>query len=221
MSTRERTVWPRGLVIATVLSLSVGLAATFHAATAQQGTKVAPPSAVAVVDLGLLAEKLQEAEVERGRLEAEEKRRQTELDQIVNRLKDAQSRFEMLPKDDAAGRFKIRAEMSELEVHVKVRRELLKQGLDIEGVKVTRGLYVRMMEAIDRVAKREGYDLVLVNDSYLLGMLPAEVSTPQSAENVQRIVRERRVLFASPRIDLTERLISEMNNEYRARAGKP
>jgi hypothetical protein len=54
------------------------------------------------------------------------------------------------------------------------------------------------------MATSNGYDLVLVNDS--LAEIP-----PGTEEELNRQISARRILFANPRIDLTDELIAYMN----------
>jgi len=69
-------------------------------------------------------------------------------------------------------------------------------------------MYEQIMDTIRDVAKSKGYHLVLFRDQ-------EELMSQNSAELVREIA-QRRVLYADPRIDITDEVLLRLNADYRA-----
>lgn len=68
-------------------------------------------------------------------------------------------------------------------------------------------LYEKTLQAINQVAQENGYDLVLYND----------INSKLQYQNVQQLLAQlsnRKILYASSAIDLTDQVIQRMNNEF-------
>jgi Skp family chaperone for outer membrane proteins len=82
--------------------------------------------------------------------------------------------------------------------------EFSRAKIDAERSRTIKRIYGDIKKAADEMATSNGYDLVLVNDS--LAEIP-----PGTEEEMNRQISARRILFANPRIDLTDELIAYMN----------
>ena len=69
-------------------------------------------------------------------------------------------------------------------------------------------LYTSIKEAARLLAEREGHAIVVVDDS---------VVELQSGAEVELQISARRMLYASPQIDVTDSLIMQMNNAFQRR----
>jgi len=113
-----------------------------------------------------------------------------------------------------------KAEIAEKESIYEIRAQKYQQLMERERGKVLAGAYKGVIEATRRLAEREGYDLVVIDNhieqSELDGMIEAEATIGQ----VSREVSSRPVLYVADAIDVTEEVARLMNNEFRAaRAG--
>jgi Skp family chaperone for outer membrane proteins len=87
--------------------------------------------------------------------------------------------------------------------------------VDLEKSLVVQELYRNVKQAIANLASAEGYDLVLIDDSQ--GELQINPEAQMSREQqIFQQVSLRKVLFASPMIDITDDLIVRMNNNFNA-----
>lgn len=82
--------------------------------------------------------------------------------------------------------------------------------LEIEKALQLENLYRALTETIARLAERNGYDLVLQRDD----SISVNQRTQQALANM---IVQRKVLFASQRIDITDAVIQQANNEFNSR----
>ncbi|MDG2053391.1 MAG: OmpH family outer membrane protein [Phycisphaerales bacterium] len=93
-------------------------------------------------------------------------------------------------------------------------QELMKQELDVDRALQLEKLYRDIMAAVADMATADGIDLVLIHD----GIRPIETNpspeAPPLATQVRQQIAQRRIAFASERIDRTRDVIIRMNNAY-------
>ena len=203
-------VMPAALAAACVL-LTVNLIAP-RRAEATAAAKAAAPSAGYVVDLGRLLEGLDEREQLEKDLQARIETRQKQLDEVRKQMNDVREELAIEARGSEPYRERVR-EMLELEATAKVRQETLQTIIAVEKGTMLVDLYAKISEAAQTVAEREGYDAIVIDDSK--GDLPQQ---PTEQVALQQIL-SRRVLYAAPRIDVTDNLRTLMNNQWRA--GRP
>ena len=94
----------------------------------------------------------------------------------------------------------------------------LKWFVETEGQKVERGLAMSLrnifddiQSAIREIAQEQRIDVVLAYDK-------APEETPESATQVRQYILLQKVLFWSPRVDLTDDVIARLNAKYKARS---
>ena len=81
-------------------------------------------------------------------------------------------------------------------------------------------LYASIKEATEALAQAAGYDMVIINDA--VDELPFDraASIPAQVQMLQQI-GARKILCLNPAIDITDDLITRMNNAFRASQGGP
>lgn len=82
--------------------------------------------------------------------------------------------------------------------------EFSRAKIDSERSRTIKRIYLDIRKAAEEMGNTNGYDLVLVNDS--LAEIP-----PGTEEEMNRQISARRILFASPRIDITAEVVAYMN----------
>ena len=82
----------------------------------------------------------------------------------------------------------------------------------IEGERTLRvqDLYHKVLAAVGRLAQREGYDLVLQNDT--------QDFRPENQQQLMAMILGRKVLHVNSKLDVSDALIQMLNNEYVNRA---
>lgn len=84
--------------------------------------------------------------------------------------------------------------------------------LEVERARALRETYLAIKDAARRLAEREGYDYIMLDDS-----LPE--MDPASAQRTMQQISARRFIFASPKSEVTDQLIALMNEEWKAAKG--
>ena len=76
----------------------------------------------------------------------------------------------------------------------------------------------KITQAVQELAEIEGIDIVLINDA---GQQVQTIADSQVARELQvrQQISSRRIIYASPGVDITEQLIVRMNNAYAAAQG--
>ncbi len=87
--------------------------------------------------------------------------------------------------------------------------------LEVEKALRLQHLYLKISEAIGELASAQGYDLVILDDSAQEPEFDRASRIPGQVQILQQIA-SRKVLYRNPAIDITNDLITRMNNEFRA-----
>ena len=88
--------------------------------------------------------------------------------------------------------------------------------VDIERSLILRDLHREIQDAVSDIAKANGYDLVLINDSGMQIAVNPE-SNLSREQQVREQVRAQRVFFADSGIDITVQVVTQMNLGWNAR----
>lgn len=206
---RDR-IW-RWSFVAALVVIGAGLwHAQINPALAQGG--VGGPdcsTCVATIDIDGVLRQLQERgdrENDLNNLDAELVK---QLEAQVAKIKQLDNELAVLPKgtpEYAETRLRLQEAMVIAEFQEKAGQgRLATRQKDIMVV-----LYNKIAAAAGRYAEREGIDVVITNDQSV------ELSTEQSMAQVQTIIGTRKLVYAKPELDITNDVVTLMNNEYRA-----
>lgn len=200
-----------GRMINTFIPALVVLLAAFAwqagANSANNTRPPAQPTAVATVDIVTIFDQLNELKDLESTLEERRVTSQNALEEVNNRLKNISADLEMMARGTEEHKEKVREAM-ELQAVYKARSEALNQILSIERGSMTRDLYNKVSDAIKRISEREGYDVVLFDDSTFI--------VPENAayQDVYRAIVTRSLMYRHDGVDITGQVVSLMNSEY-------
>lgn len=192
-----------------VPALAILLAAFVWQAGANSSRPPAQPTAVVTVDIVEIIDRLDERKVLETKLEANKNKRQAQITEVTDRLRTLQADIETLKRGTDEYKEKVRQAM-ETQAVAKARAEALNKILSIDRGTVTREMYNKVIDAISRIADREGYDIVLFDDS--LFSVPEEVQF----SDVYRSIVTKSVIYRHSTSDITDQVIILMNNEFTA-----
>ena len=195
-------------LIITLAALSaVALSAvTLHA----QARASARPIAIAVVDVQKAFNELDR----RRQVEAEITARTEQL-QAEAQTKQAGIRTRMADIELAldANTEAYRQETQKLEsdtIEFNTWRQFQLRKLEMEKALQLENLYKSLTQTIQRTAEREGYGLVIQKDDTLS-------VTQRDQQALTAMIVQRKVLYVSPTVDITDLVIQQANNEYNNR----
>lgn len=207
------------MLAASVLGLSLLGAAALRASPAP--TPPPPqPVTVALVDLAKLMNGLDETKAKNEANKAEGQKMQDELDKLSEQIdkltKDLQPGG-AIPDGNSDRRNQAMAELYQDKAMLKAKKETYQTLFDVKRGNIINELYGKITVAIGEFAKREGYDLVLLDDR-AIELPPMNTAT---VNELNPVIEKKRILFARDGLDVTDRLITIMNNQYNSAAPAP
>jgi Skp family chaperone for outer membrane proteins len=174
------------------------------------------PTKVALVDLQRLTNALDELADRNKTLESIRTDYKGQIDGLENDVKAIEEQLRTtIPDSDRKLKLQKTTELVEKRNLLDFRNKRLKALLEVENAEVIRDLYIKIGNAVGEFAVNNGYDLVLLDDRTI--PIPAN----PGMEEMNNIILNRRVLHANPAIDITDRLITVMNNDYKSGGNKP
>lgn len=199
-----------GVGLLALLIAAVGVGTVFGTGVADaSAVRSANASAVAVIDLAKLLDGLDERGFMEQELNTQIEKRQGELDQIVGEIKRMTEEIELLTETDPSRIEKIR-DLRIKEVQAQALSQFVKEQLSLEKGKMLADLYQKVQVAVCDIAARDGWDVVLIDDSEL--DLPAMANEQQMLQ----LILSRRVLCAGDNVDVTDDVKTLMNNQFNA-----
>jgi Skp family chaperone for outer membrane proteins len=201
------------VLAAALLGGSFIAASTIHS-NARPGapTTLAPePTRVGLVDLAKLMNSMQELKDRNDLTLSRGKSMQEDLTKLADQIKAIDTELkDVIPKDDKAKRIERLAKKFELESTYDARGKAYQRMIDLDHGDILSDLYPKTMESIKNFANREGFDFILLDDRSIV--LPEAGTVKDYNEAIQR----KRILFAKDGMDVTDQLVTIMNNEYSA-----
>ncbi|MBZ0172910.1 MAG: OmpH family outer membrane protein, partial [Phycisphaerales bacterium] len=194
----------------TLLLAAIGVGTVFGTGVADaSAVRSANASAVAVIDLAKLLDGLDERGYMEQELNKQIQKRQGELGQIVGEIKRMTADIELLTETDPSRIEKIR-DLRIKEVQAQALSQFVKEQLSLEKGKMLADLYKKVQAAVCDIAARDGWDVVLIDDS--------ELDLPQMANEQQmlQLILSRRVLCAGDNVEVTDDVKTLMNNQFNA-----
>ncbi len=189
---------------------TIALAAIF--AISAKATSMRPPAqptAVATVDIAAIINGLEERKVLEDQLNARRETRKGQLEAVAKELEILEADIKMLEPGTDEQRDKL-AQYMERKAAADARLNALSRITSIDLGNVMRGLYGKIEDAIARISEREGYDVVLMDDS----TFPLPENAPDS--DVYRAIVTKGVIWRHDSVDVTDQVITLMNNEFTA-----
>lgn len=195
------------------LILAAALSATLFLGYGASAVRNAAPRPVtiATVDLEKIFENLRELSAEQGRLQNVGKQMDTENESRFNKLKQMQEEFDLTPKDSPR-LTQIEEALVNATIEYQAWKEFQLRRIDREKALVLEKVYNSVKRSIAAYAQQQGYDIVMLNDS----IKPLQRGTEQS---VQQQISARRLLYTNPALDITNELLTKMNNDFNTGGG--
>lgn len=202
---------------ALVLVIVAGLVATSITALtsrATSATSLAPaPTVVGIVDMQKAINGSDEIRARNEALKARADTRQAEIDRLKADLEKVVDNAKVLGDGTPDG-VKARAEAVVKRATLEAQFQAYKQLTDIESGDILGDIHAKVISAVDALAKREGYQLVLADDRAIT------IPKGRPVDEIGGAINSRRVLYSEPAIDITDRVLTAMNNEYNAGKSK-
>lgn len=188
------------------------LLATLAVWRAGAQNSVAPTNVrFATVDLPRIFDSLDERPIREAQLKSFIEEQNAMIKALGEKLEQVRSDVDLLVIGSDERRRK-EEEAARLNVDLEVQRRWAEQLTDRRRAEVFANLFNKIEAASAQVSQQRGFDLVLSNDA------GAEVA-PTTEAQARAMMGGRRILYASPNVDITDAVVKQMNNEWSA--GKP
>jgi Skp family chaperone for outer membrane proteins len=191
-------------------SVASALLAAVVLGQAAQPARPATHNALAVVDIakvfGSLNEKLADdsaIDAETKQVNEEKGKREQQLEDLQNQLKNDQ-----LFKQDSPEYQKLQDDAMQKSFELDAYLKAQEQKLLMEQRLKTIQIYRAMNDAIQQFAENNGIGIVLVADG-------VDFSRATTTEAVQQRIALRKVVYAHPDFDITQKIIEKMNADFR------
>jgi Skp family chaperone for outer membrane proteins len=181
-------------------------------AAAAARTALAPPTAVAVVNLPRVLDQLDQRQDAKkalddmaAQLDARDKEWRAEIDALEKRQAEVA---------DEAERQKAFDELTMKRLQHQGWFKFAREQLDIETSLSFQQLDRAVLEAVSALAKANGYDIVLLDDSSRSLETRPDQQIPREMQ-VRQAILSRHVLYTnSTTVDITDQLVERMNNAW-------
>lgn len=178
----------------------------------QAGANNASPSGkppiVARVDMQKMLTELDELKDRQKEFTAFRDKLRADVQAIDKKVADAQEALKVLPEGGPEADAK-REELERLTALLRLEGEYASTQVDRKRGSIYAAIFRKVTEAAPKLAKQSGYDLVLTDDSV------AEIPAKGTEQQITAVIVNRRVLYASNTLDVTDELLRFMNNEYK------
>jgi Skp family chaperone for outer membrane proteins len=168
----------------------------------------ADPSRIATIDLEKTYNSIERFAAAQASIKASNDELEKKVKEAETTVKDLEAELESFqPGSDAQA-----AAIQKLQIAVgefRAVQEFARAKLELERARALRDTYLAIKDAARRMAERDGYDYILLDDS-----LP-EMDLKNASQTMQQI-SARRFIFATPKSDVTNALVAFMNDEWKA-----
>jgi Skp family chaperone for outer membrane proteins len=196
----KRLNWPALGLLLVIAGLLVVQARAFNAMQSLQ------PAVIATVDLeqvfsglGEYVEANDRLQVLGNELDAERERRREQITMLEEERELYAPGSEKQQETDE----RIALKSYQLQAYI----EWAGRKLEAEKAHVLRELYGRVRDAIDDMARENGYDVVFVDDTVV------DIQRTGSEQETMRQISARRMLYTNETIDVTQAVIDRMNQQ--------
>lgn len=191
------------LLVLAVLAAGAGI---FGSATAQVATSPAP-TRVAVCDIEEVFGNYARATDLLAKLNQDREALRAENEQRGRAINAIQMELEGLKEDSQEYQDRFN-EMQRLTIERQAWLQFKEAAALREHGRLTGAMYEEINRAIETVARECGYQIVLFNQR-------SDFRTP--TRDVLEQIRARKVLYSDPEIDITQMVLSRLNDAYRAK----
>jgi Skp family chaperone for outer membrane proteins len=172
------------------------------------------PPVIAVVDLKAVIDGLEERKDKQVQLDGRKAELKANLEKLKKELEDMQAALEQTPANQTQQRVVLRDRILRAAAQFKFEDKFAADLLDEMFGDLLRELHGKITEACKQVAQKNGYTMILASDE------AAEV--PRGGQNdVNRAIMLKQMLYVDDNHDITQEIITFMNNQHAAAKGKP
>jgi len=175
----------------------------------------ASATAVATVNMFEVVRALDEFRQVQERLAGVTEQRQSEINDLTGRIDGKQQELDQLSPESPAYD-QLDRELKMLRAEREARGAILGQFVAEDNARALTELYEKGIQAVQDVAERDGWDVVLHTGQRLGVPRNPGVNANQAVPFVEDWIQSRRVIYSGPGVDITQDVVQLMNNRFAA-----
>jgi len=190
--------------IAPALVIAAFLGA-FAASSLRAPARAAEPAKVATVDLEKVFNSLKRYEAAQARIKALAGELEGQVKAAETKVRGLQGDLDSFregSKEQADAIASLQVAVGEL----RAIQQFIGGKIELERARAMRDTYLAIKDAVRRLAEKDGYDYILLDDSIVQ-------MDPSDAAKTMAQISARRFLYANGKRDVTDQLVGMMNNE--------
>lgn len=202
-----------GFVVAAVSLAALG-GFGLRSVTAKPAMVSPTPAVIGVVDLErVISEKLTELKALNDKMEETRNKRIDELKALNKEVEKIEQDLKETPEDQTQRRLALIASGTMKGKLLETQKQIYEELTSLEKGEVIRNLYLKAVKAAEAYANANNFDLIMLDDR----SIPVP---PGRKDNwYSTTIIGKQILFAKSSIDITEAIVTMMNNDYSAGKG--
>lgn len=164
------------------------------------------PTQLAVVDMEKVFNNYEKTKQINKQIAARQEEIKTQIRQKVERIEALKSELQNFHPDSKEF-YEREKQLFKLSVELDSYKRISAEDMKREFKAATEQIYNEILDTIKTIAESEGYDIVLYLDTVTI----EADSFPALLEKI----RQRKVLYASKQIDITDKVLNHLNQQYR------
>jgi Skp family chaperone for outer membrane proteins len=198
-----------------MLAVTISTVALLRPQADASATMRAPASPVATVDLVSVITQLDEFKAIDAKIKAEGAKKTAEIEQLSEEIEGLQEDLKRLDPnsdayDDTFRELNMKAGFREL------RGTMLIRWQSEDNARVLTELYEKALKAVEAVAKRDGWEIVIHRGQSLTVPRNPNVRAENAMDFVENFIQTRRVIYSGESVDISSSVVQHMNNQFAA-----
>lgn len=202
-----------GLGLLATLAIAISTVALLKPQADASAAVRAAPTSVATVDLVTVITQLDEFNDVDKRIQAEAEGVRDEIKKLTDEIDSLTTDLERLdPASDAFDQ--IFRERNMKMGFRELRGSMLIKWQQEDTARVLTDLYEKALKAVETVAKRDGWEVVIHGGQPLIVPRNPNVRAENAVDFVENFIQTRRVIYAGDSVNITNSVVQHMNNQY-------
>lgn len=191
----------------TILAICLTVMLASIATLQGQQNAGAQPTRVAVVNVDEVFNNLAETRSIQAEIESQGEDLAREQQQRRDEIQNLENDYSILAEGSDAAR-EVREQLESKLLDYEVWQQFTERKMQRERAMRVGQIYRKINMAVEQIAEREGYELVLFDED-----LP-DFRGAQNQQQVAARIQNRKVLHAADSLDISDRVLQRMNNEF-------
>lgn len=202
-----------GLGLLAMVAIAISTVALLRPQADASGVARAAPTPVATVDLLKVITELNEFKVVEAKIKEEGTRRQAEFDRLTQEVEGLEEDLKRLDPNSDAYDKTFRERNMKLGFREVTGGNLAKWQSE-DSARLINNLYDKAVKAVETVAKRDGWEVVVHRGQSLSMPMNPRVRAEMALDFVENFIQTRRVIYSGESVDISNSVVQHMNNQY-------